>query len=148
MYDIPVAFHFKVEIYSGPDGASPDDRDVRFQEVSGLTAEVTTEEYREGGLNQHAHRLPTGTKYGNLVLKRGFIDSSQVTAWCRRAIEGFELEPCDVRVILLDQAHQPLASWRFTGAYPVKWSISDLKAQESALVVESLELAFGSYFKE
>lgn len=140
MHDIPVVFHFKVEL--GVGGA---DEDVRFQEVSGLTAEVTTEELREGGLNEFAHRLPAGAKYGNLVLKRGYIHGSEVGAWCRQAIENFEFEPRDVTVTLLNEEHEPLAAWSLARAYPVKWSISDFKAQDNALAVESLELSYQSF---
>ena len=70
MHDIPVVFHFKVEFDAlETSGSSSDDEDIRFQEVGGLTAEVSTEELREGGLNEYAHRIPTGAKYGNLVLR-------------------------------------------------------------------------------
>lgn len=141
-YDIPVAFHFKVEI----DGASSE-QDIRFQEVTGISAEVTTEELREGGLNSHVHRLPNGAKTGNLVLKRGFLDGSEVTTWCREAIESFRFDPREVTVQLLDQDHDPLLTWSFAGAFPVKWSISDLKAQDNALVIESLELAYRTFRK-
>lgn len=142
MRDFPVGFHFKVEF--GPSSA---DQDVRFQEVTGLGAEVSTEEFREGGLNEYSHRLPTGAKYGNLVLKRGLMPDSELSKWCRKAVENFEFEPKDVTVTLLDEEHNPLATWSFVRAYPVKWSISDLKAQENAIVVESLELAYSRFRK-
>lgn len=142
MLEIPVVFHFKVEI-----GANPDDSDVRFQEVTGLSAEVTTEEFREGGLNEHAHRLPTGAKYANLVLKRGYINDSALTKWIRDAVEDFVFEPRDVGVTLLNEEHLPLARWDFQRAYPVKWSLSDFKAQENALAIESLELAYQMFRK-
>jgi phage tail-like protein len=142
MYDIPVVFHFKVEF-----GAGSAEQDNRFQEVTGLSAEVTTEELREGGLNECAHRLPTGAKYGNLTLKRGFINDSEVSAWCRKAVENFEFERRDVTVTLLNEEHNPLATWNFTGAYPVKWSLADFKAQENALAIETLELAYAMFRK-
>ena len=142
MHDIPVVFHFKVEF-----GTSSPDQDVRFQEVTGLQAEVTTEELREGGLNEYAHRLPTGAKYGNLVLKRGFVNDSKVAEWFRKAVEGFEFEPQDVTVTLLNEEHEPLVAWSFLQAYPVKWSVSDLKAQDNALAVESMELSYQRFRK-
>jgi phage tail-like protein len=148
MHDIPVVFHFKVEFDAlEPGEMSSADQDNRFQEVSGLTAEISTEELREGGLNEYAHRIPTGAKYGNLVLKRGFINSSEVTKWCRAALENFQFQPRNVLVTLLNDQHDPLAGWYFIRAYPVKWSISDLKAQENSLVVESLELAYSKFRK-
>lgn len=142
MHDIPVVFHFKVEF-----GATSADQDVRFQEVTGLSAEVSAEELREGGLNEYVHRLPTGAKYGNLVLKRGFVNSSEVADWLRQAVESFEFEPKDVTVTLLNEEHEPLAAWSFLRAWPVKWSLSDFKAQENALAVESMELAYQGFRK-
>jgi phage tail-like protein len=135
--DFPVVFHFKVEFGGGADAA-----DNRFQEVNGLSAEITTEELREGGLNEYAHRLPTGAKYGNLVLKRGFVNATDVAVWCRLAVEQFVFAPRDVLVTLLNEQHEPVAGWTFLRAYPVKWSVSDLKAQDNAIAVESLELAY------
>lgn len=134
---IPVAFHFKVEV-----GGAADDEDIRFQEASGLGAEIGLEELREGGLNEYVHRLPTGAKYGNLVLKRGYVKDSGLASWCRDAIESFAFEPRDVQVTLLDENHAPLAAWSFAGAYPVKWRLADLKAQDNALAIETLELAY------
>lgn len=143
MHDMPVVFHFKVEFGPSPtDSSAIGGKDHRFQEVTGLSAEVTTEEFREGGLNEYAHRLPTGAKYGNLVLKRGFITDSKIGDWVRNTLENFVFEPRDVTVLLLNEDHDPLTSWKFLHAYPVKWAVSDLKAQENALAIESMELAY------
>ena len=113
----------------------------------GESIEITTEEVREGGLNEYSFKLPTGVKYGNLVLKRGMFNDSDVARWCRKAIENFQFEPTTVKVTLLNEEHNNLASWDFAGVYPLKWSISDFKAQDNAIVVESLELAY-RYFRK
>ncbi len=142
MFELPVVFHFGVSF-----GMLSAFADNRFQEVSGLTAEVGTEELREGGLNEFGYRLPTGAKYGNLILKRGYVTGSEVREWCRQAIEEFTFAPREVAVALLNEEHLPLAVWSFVKAYPVKWSISDFKAQENALAIESMELAYSSFRK-
>jgi phage tail-like protein len=142
MPDFPVVFHFKVAF-----GRSQDEDDGRFQEVTGISAEVLVEEYREGGLNQFSYRLPTGVKFNNLVLKRGYLASTKVAEWCRKAVEDFSFDPDDVSVTLLDERHQALVQWNFVGAYPVKWALSDLKAQENAIAIESLELAYKGFRK-
>ena len=131
MYQIPTGFHFKVEF-----GSNGSENDFLFQEVVGLSAEITTEEVREGGLNEYSFKLPTGVKYGNLVLKRGMFNDSDVARWCRKPIENFQFERTTVKVTLLNEEHNNLASWDFTGVYPLKWSISDFKAQDNAIVVE------------
>ncbi|HEB76482.1 MAG TPA: phage tail protein [Nitrospirae bacterium] len=138
----PVGFHFKVEFRL--DGVV--DGDSRFQEVSGLTSELGIEEVNEGGENRFSHRLPTRAKYGNLVLKRGLLKDSRLIKWFRDAVEDFEFEPADVLVTLLNEEHKPLMGWNFVNAWPVKWVVSDFKAQENAVVVETIELAY-NYFK-
>jgi len=142
MYEVPVGFHFAVVF-----GGTIPSPEICFQEVSGISAELVVEELREGGRNDFAHRLPNGAKYGNLVLKRGFFSSSLIAEWCRDAIENFIFEPKDILVTLLNEYHLPLAGWTFQRAWPVKWSVSDFKAQENALVIESLELAYQSFRK-
>lgn len=138
----PVGFHFRVEFSLGAVG----DRDSRFQEVTGLSAELGTEELQEGGENRFVHRLPTLPKYGNLVLKRGLLNDSGLIQWCRDAIENFSFEPTTVNVTLLNEKHEPLGfTYSFVRAWPVKWAVSDFKAQENGLVVETLELSY-NYF--
>ncbi len=139
----PVGFHFRVEF--GLSGIG--DRDSRFQEVSGLSAELGTEELQEGGENRFVHRLPTLPKYGSLVLKRGLLTDSGLIRWLTDAVENFSFEPTTVNVTLLNEQHEPLGfTYSFVRAWPVKWTVSDFKAQESGLVVETLELSY-SYFK-
>ena len=120
---------------------------IPLLEVPGWEAEVTVEELREGGQNLFVHRLPNGAKYGNLVLKRGMLDDSEVADWCRDGIENFSFDPKNVTVYLLNDDHDPLATWHFLKAWPVKWSVSDFKAQDNALVIESLELAYRRFRK-
>lgn len=140
-YYPPVGFHFEVHFF----GIGGED-DSQFQEVSGLTAEIGVEELQVGGENKFTYRLPTRAKYNNLVLKRGMLKDSALIDWFRNAIENFEFKPADLSIHLLDENHQVLTSWDFIQAYPVKWSISDFKALENSLVVETIELAY-QYFK-
>lgn len=141
----PAGFHFRVDI-NLPDVAQ-EARETRFQEVNGLNKAIDTEEYKEGGENRFAHRLPNPAKYSNIVLKRGMLTSSRVIDWCFNAIDNFIFKTADVNIILLNEEHQPLSTWNVKNAYPVKWSVSDFKAQENSIVVESLELAFQYFTK-
>ena len=138
MFTPPVGFHFKVEVL----GLAPVADDLRFVEVGGLALEVATEELAEGGENRFVQRYPGRTKYGDLVLKRGLLRSSEVWNWARRAIEDLDVEPHDVDVKLLNEKHEPLMTWHVIGAFPVKWSISDLNATANSFVVETLTLAY------
>lgn len=140
-YYPPVSFHFRVEI----DGFEKDGIDIQFQSVSGLSVDIETEEFSEGGENRFKHKFPVRTKFPNLVLKRGMVQDSELIDWCRDAIESFEFEPRDLTVILLNEEHKPMVTWKVNHAYPVKWNVSDLNAEESKLTIETIELAY-NYF--
>lgn len=139
-----VSFHFRVE-FSDLEGATGND--ARFQEVSGLDAELGTEELQEGGENRFAHRLPKPSTYPNLVLKRGLLTDTGLIAWFRDAIENFVFEPKMVYVSLLDEESNPLMTWSFLNAYPLKWSVSSLDANKNEVVVDTVELAYQRFTK-
>jgi len=147
-----VGFHFRVSI----GGTSDDDGDSRFQAVSGLSVEVETENKKEGGENRFEHVLPVRTKYPLLVLKKGLIQSTSFRQWCMDNINGITtmasddptkplLTPKDITVSLLNPDGDELMSWNIVHAWPKKWSISDLNAEQSAIVVETIELQY-QYF--
>lgn len=139
-YYPPVGFHFKVTFQG-----IGNDNDVRFQSVSGLNIEYDTESFKEGGQNLFEHKLPTRSKFPDLVLKRGMLTDSDLIVWFRKGLFNREFKPAQVLITLLNPQHKPLKTWKVNNAWPRKWSVSDLNATENALVVETLELSY-SYF--
>ena len=150
LYYPPAGFHFKVEI-AGVNGMGSD-TEQRFQEVSGLSFEIETEPLKEGGENRFEYKLPKRAKYPNLVLKRGLLKGTAFLDWFKSAMNTyftalvFDFKPADITITLLDEADEPVAIWNVVQAYPLKWSTSDLKATENAVVVETMELAY-QYFE-
>jgi len=136
----PVAFHFSVSF-----GVSAGE--TQFREVTGIESSLETITFKEGGENRFHHTLPVRAKYPNLVLKRGMLRDSAVAAWCRDAIENLNIKPSTVLVALLNENHEPLATFSFINAWPVKWNISGLDAEKNAILVESMELSY-HYFKK
>ena len=141
-YYPPVGFHFRIEVMD----LSPNDNDVRFTEVSGLSVEMGTEEIAEGGENRFVQKYPVRAKYPELVLKRGLLRNSEVVNWIRKCIEEFSIQPKNIDISLLNDEHQPLMTWHVVNAYPTKWTVSDLNASNNAVVIESMQL-FYQYFK-
>jgi len=139
-YYPPVGFHFKVEFQG-----IGNDNDVRFQTVSGLNVEYDTESIKEGGENRFEHKLPTRTKFSDLSLKRGMLTDSEVIKWVKKALFDREFKPAQIIITLLNPEHQPLKVWKVNNAWPRKWSVSDLNANENSIVVETLELCY-SFF--
>lgn len=141
-YYPPVGFSFKVEFETIPTSLG----DNSFQSVSGLSVDLETEEIAEGGENRFKHKIPVRSKYPNLVLKRGVLVNSEVIKWCKKALENFEIQPVNINVMLLGEDHQAIQTWNIVHAYPVKWNVGDFNAEESKLVIETLELTY-NYFK-
>lgn len=138
-YYPPLGFHFLIEFGNQKD-------EYQFQSVSGLSVDLETEEIKEGGENRFKHKLPVRAKYPNLILKRGLHADSGLIDWCKAAMEGFEFKPTDLIIKLLNEKNEPLMSWNVVQAYPVKWSVGEFNAEESKVVLETLELTY-SYFK-
>ena len=141
----PRGFYFRV-FFTGFSVAM----DAAFQEVSGIARELKVEEIGCGGENRFKYRVPGVSSFQNLVLKRGIVlASSDLIKWCVKTLDGGLSEPIqtrDVEVHLLNEHGDSCMSWDFIKAYPVKWSTSNLKSQESAIVIESIELAY-HYFE-
>jgi phage tail-like protein len=138
--DLILGFRFSVQFLAG--GLVPNPLDLRFQKVSGLSAEVETEDVNEGGQNLYSHRLPTRVKYNNLTLERGMVIGSPLNVEFNAAISLFKFVTSSVLVTLLAESKAPLAAWLFLKAYPVKWSTSDLNATDNSVVIDTMELAY------
>jgi len=136
-YYPPWGFYYRVEL-----SISKDKNDVRFQSVSGLSVEYDYENFKEGGENRFEHKLPVRTKYADMVLKRGMLTGSEVINWLLRAFRDREFKPADVNVILMNEKGEPLRTWKVSHAIPKKWLVSDLNANENAIVVETMELSY------
>lgn len=139
----PGSFYFQLQF-----GPMTTPADNAFQEVSGLSVELEVEEIQEGG-QPYKHRVPKGTKYGNLVLRRGYVSANSLLAkWVETTTTTDFTAPIqtyDVLLSLLNGQDVPLATWHFREAWPVKWSMSDFKSQENALAIETLEFAYAAF---
>ena len=133
------AFRFRVEIDAAGFGALALRIEAGCAECSGLRAETDTLEYREGGLNEFSHHFRGTTRFPPLVLRRGLAASSAFWDWYSAVIAGLVLRR-NGSISLLDAAGYEKVRWDFLGAYPVKWSGPDLRAESAALAFESIEL--------
>lgn len=136
----PLSHRFGVFFFAA--GVIPNPLDIRFQKVSGLSADIGTTSINEGGQNGYAHRLPTKITYNNLVLERGLAIVSPLHLEFNAALSLFKFMPSNIMVTLFSEQSIPIAGWMFMKAYPVKWSVSDFDATGNAVVVETLELAY------
>ena len=134
----PVGFHFVVTFQLVPQIP----QDFRFQEVTGLDAEIEMESFSEGGQNRFTWQLPRKARYSDITLKRGMFIGSGIILWCRNALENFVFEPVNITIALLNDKHVPIQAWYVVNAIPKKWSVSGFNAQENSIVVESITLSY------
>lgn len=124
-------FRFLVEIEGIVSGG--------FTKVKGLSREVKYESYREGGVIEYEHKLITQVSYPVVVLERG-LALDDLWKWALAVADG-EVTRKTIWIRLQNEAGDPAWGWQIEYALPVKWSASDLDAQASPVVMETLELA-------
>jgi len=110
-----------------------------FREVKGLEATIPVEEYAEGGLNDHAHKLPGRARFSTILLRRGSSESLELFDWIEKAMRG-ELEFRSGSIMALDAAEQPVLIWEFRKAWPCRYEGSDFDRAKPQLHIETLEL--------
>lgn len=111
-----------------------------FSECSGLQVQLDVHEYLEGGLNTHAHKLPTRAKLNNITLKRGIVDRFMYN-WFADVVQG-RLRYRSGSIIVQDESGLvPRVVWEFQRAFPIRWVGPDLNAQQSSVAVETVEMA-------
>jgi phage tail-like protein len=129
-------FYFSVEL--------GDDKDVTFQEVSGLQVENKVIEYRHGNSpNFHTIKMPGLNSVGNVTLKKGiFAKDSKFFAWFLETKKRESFKRRVVVINLLDEGGNPKITWTLGNAWPAKVTGTDLKSDGNDVAVESIEIAF------
>ncbi|WP_158800358.1 phage tail protein [Pedobacter sp. L105] len=139
-YEIPVAFSFEVRI----PGMS-NEGECNFQEIGGLKVDLGIEKIAEGGVNDFEHKFPKRAEYSNLTLKRGILRGSDLITWVNDAVRNFNFTKKTIYISLIDEQRAPTVRWRVVNAFPVGLDIAGFKAQENALAIETLTIAY-DYF--
>ena len=126
------SFNFKVEFDGLPGGS--------FSEVSGLTAEGDSVDYREGTDMQLSVRKLIGMrKYTNIVLKRGYTVNGELWAWYKLIANGVA-ERRDGSIILQDEEHNEVMRWNVSNAWINKIEGPTFNATANEVAIESCEL--------
>jgi phage tail-like protein len=112
-----------------------------FQEVTGLGGQLEVTAYAEGGLNDSVHQLPLRHSWNRLVLKRGVARLPGLWSWYAAGLAGSLGARRDGAVVLFGPDGRAAAAWSFRAGLAAKWTGPDLHAEQSAVAVESLEIA-------
>ena len=124
-------FNFKVEIEGVTQGA--------FMEVNGLESATEVFEGNDGN-NLLLRKLPGRTSYSNIVLRRGFTNSDELFNWRKTVTDG-NTERKAGSIILCDEKGDEIMRYNFFEAWPCRWKLSPLSAQDRRNLVEEIEIA-------
>lgn len=118
-----------------------------FSDASGLGVDIQYSEYRNGNEKFNTVRKVPGTnKLDDVTLKRGLVGSEDLYNWVKTVRDG-TADARAVTITLLDEARQPVTTWKLRNAQPKKWTGPTLAAkgggdvamEELSLVHEGIE---------
>ena len=138
------AYNYTVNL-NGP--RSPNKLLGGFSDVSGLETDIHISEYRDGNeAEPHVRKIPGSHKVGDVTLKRGVVDSSDLWDWITAArTTGVEAQR-DVVITLLDEAGNPVQQWKLRAVVPMKYTGPTLAGKGGGEVaMEELVLAAEGY---
>jgi len=113
----------------------------QVSEVTGLGAQLEVLSQPEGGRNDYVHQLPVRHSYSRLVLRRGVVRDPGLYFWYQAGLSQSIGARRDGAIILLTEGKIPAISWIFRGGLAAAWKGPELKAADSAIAVESIEIA-------
>ncbi|MTI85731.1 MAG: phage tail protein [Firmicutes bacterium] len=128
-------FHFRVEIDDIDQGG--------FSEVSGIDASIDVIEYRNGNEVTTPRKLPGLTKYGNITLKWGVVEATDLWEWILDCVNG-EIERKNIAIVALDESGDDAARWEVKSAWPTKYTAPDFNGTGSEVAIETLEIVHES----
>lgn len=116
-----------------------------FSEVTIPTNTTEATEYREGDDKPTVQKLWSLNNYDNLTLQWGTTeDSIELFEW-RQQVEQGNVDDArrNIAIEVLDEEGEAGAGprWEFEQAWPINYDAPDLNATDSAVAIESIEIA-------
>lgn len=130
------AYNFKLEVQGVTRG--------HFTECSGLRMRVHPIRYREGGMVQAVRALPGAVDYGEVALRYGLTQSTDLWNWFMTSVRG-QVERRNVSILMLaPDGVSEVLRWNLVDAWPCQWEGAPLDAMGREAAIETLNLVFES----
>ena len=111
-----------------------------FQEVSGLSVQVSVTDLVEGGVNDRTHKIIGNATYSNIVLKRGLFNRNFFD-WITSISKKGKIKRDTLKIEILGDDMKTVMAYKCDRVVPVKWDGPSLNVMSDAIATESLELA-------
>lgn len=133
--------------------------DGYFMECSGLSrsqelieiVEVTPQIWGRNGTTKGRvirTKIPGNVKSDNIILKQGLNISMTMWKWLKAVEDGnWSKQLRDGDITIYDQSATEKARFRFNGAWPVRYKISDFKADSGEFAFTELELSVTDFLR-
>ena len=129
-----LAYNFKLQVQGVTEG--------HFTEIGGLGVKVEAIPYREGGGNGIVRRLLGPVRYGDVTLRYGLTDSTELWEWFKKSING-EVDRRNVSILMLNTAGtQEVLRWNLINAWLSQWRAAPLDALGREVAIESLTMVY------
>ena len=132
-------FRFRVSIQTG----SGIEIHAGFQQVTGLGVDIEAVEYREGTEPRTSvRRLPGLCQVHDVTLSRGLTGRLDLWQWVKATKDADPEAFADVKIELMSEdGSEVVMSWLLRRAFPIRWQVSPLVAEETELMIEEIVLA-------
>lgn len=122
---------------------------ISFQKISSIEQVAETQTIQEGGENHYVHTLRApSTKENTLVLENGLMGGNGVsqTAWWAVSSQLFRVgnRVGQLFIFVRNQKRQIAYLHVVHGLVLKKWSLSEMDAQKSGVLIERLEFSYQS----
>ena len=132
-------FRFRVTIPGLPS-------EIGFQTVSGLSYEVSSTEYSEGGY-EYTHKLPGKPTVGEVTCDRGAYQDTSLADLIKETLTNPDFRQTIV-IEHLDRFGNVGRTYKLAEAWVSKWEGGDLDASSDDVSIEKITIQFEYYLDE
>ena len=114
-----------------------------FTEISGLDVQIKTDDFFEGGVNDHQHHLPSRTVVSDVTLRNGVVIDNKLLDWFNDVLQGVpsgKFPRKNVSVVMVDQRNVARLRLDFIEALPIKWTGPTLRSGDNSPALQTLVL--------
>jgi len=113
-----------------------------FSDLAGMKTELHIAEYRDGNDSANfVHKYCGLHTTGDVTLKRGVVDTSDLWAWITDARTNGSSAQRDVTITLRDEANNPVQVFKLYAVTPKGYTGPTLTGKSGEIAIEELVLA-------